>query len=100
MLKDIIKRNPLKEPTKKTITKEVKSLVELVKGECSRLSLQKILEVDNLNLFYTYYLNASIEAGFVEKTNPEKPQIASQKYRLTNKGFTLQKKLLKGKNKE
>ena len=100
MLEDIIKKNSFNEPAKKTVTKEIKSLVKLIRGECSRLSLQKILEVDNLNLFYTYYLNASIEAGLIEKTNPEKPQIASQKYRLTNKGLTLQKKLLKGKNKK
>ena len=99
MLEDIIRKNQFNNPpSEKPVTKEIKLLVKLIRGECSRISLQKSLDVDNRNLFHTYYINASLDAGFIEKTHPEKPQIASQKYRLTEKGLILQKNLLQEEN--
>ena len=99
MLEDIIRNNKVKDPVKRqTITSEIKCLMKFIKGECSRSSLQKILKIDNRNLFHTYYINASLNAGLIEKTYPDKPQIAFQKYRLTEKGLILQRKLLKEKN--
>lgn len=47
--------------------------------------------MDELNLadrknFRGLYLNPSIEAGFVERTVPDKPSSSKQRYRLTALG--------------
>ena len=72
---------------------EVKKLLNIITGECSRKELQEMLKLKNADHFRKAYLLHSIEAGLLEMTLPDKPQSRLQKYRLTEKGKTLQKSL-------
>lgn len=68
------------------VTPEVRALLKVVKGEMSRLEIQRRLRLaDEKNLRLRYLLPA-LKEGFVERTIPEKPRSRLQKYRLTARG--------------
>jgi ATP-dependent DNA helicase RecG len=75
------------------VTMEVRKLLNIMTGECSRRELQQMLNLKNADHFRKAYLLPSIEAGLLEMTLQDKPQSSLQKYRLTEKGKTLQKSL-------
>ncbi len=55
--------------------------------------LMKALKLKNRDHFHITYLKPAIENGFVEMTIPEQPKNRNQKYRLTEAGKKLRKKL-------
>ncbi len=68
-------------------------LVWKIQGEMSRDELMATLELKNRDNFQKSYIKPAIENGLLENTLPDKPTSKNQKYRLTKKGITLQKKL-------
>jgi predicted HTH transcriptional regulator len=68
-------------------------LVWKIKGEMSRDELMTSLELKNRDNFQKSYIKPAIENGLIENTIPDKKTSKNQKYRLTKKGITLQKKL-------
>ena len=61
-----------------------------MEGDNSRQELQDMLGLKNAEHFRKAYLLPVIETGVVEMTIPDKPKSRLQKYRLTEKGRTLQ----------
>jgi hypothetical protein len=59
----------------------------------SRLEIQEKLGLTDKRNFVGLYLNPAISKGYVEMTIPEKPKSSKQKYRLTEKGLEMKKKL-------
>jgi len=74
-------------------TVEVEHLVLALEGELKRQEIQKLLELKHEGNFRDNYLLPALKLGFIEMTDPEKPNNPKQKYRLTNKGKELKKKI-------
>ena len=74
------------------VTPQVESLLLVLKGELNRKELQKELKLSDRENFRTKYLQPALEIGLIEMTIPEKPNSSLQKYRLTTKGKSLNKK--------
>ena len=72
---------------------EVKRLLLVVAGDHSRKELEGLLGLKNAEHFRKSYLLPAINAGLVEMTLPDKPKSRLQKYRLTETGQSLQKRL-------
>ncbi|HNQ62905.1 MAG TPA: UvrD-helicase domain-containing protein [Syntrophorhabdaceae bacterium] len=70
----------------------VKRLIMLISGEMSRPELQKIVGINDISHFRGSYIIPALEQGLLEMTLPDKPKSRQQKYRLTEKGKTLQTK--------
>ena len=68
------------------VTPQVKKLLEAVKGDMTRETLQKTLGLDDKKSFRERYLKPALEEGLLEMTIPGKPQSRFQKYRLTKRG--------------
>ena len=77
----------------KEVTTEVKRLLLVVTEDYSRKELQNLLGLKNAEHFRKSYLLQAINAGLVEMTLPDKPKSRLQKYRLTETGQSLQKRL-------
>lgn len=75
------------------VTTEVKRLLFVITGEHSRKELQGLLGLKNAEHFRKAYLLPAINDGLVEMTLPGKPKSRLQKYRLTETGKSLQKRL-------
>ena len=58
-------------------------------------NIQSALQLKHRDYFRVNYMNPSIDQGFVERTNKEKPNSPLQKYSLTPKGIVLKEDLLK-----
>ena len=56
------------------------------KKEMTRNELQEALKLDNRGHFSREYIIPSIESGLIERTIPDQPRHAKQKYRLTELG--------------
>ena len=52
-----------------------------------------LLGLKHRKTFRTNYLQPLLDAGWLEMTIPDKPRSSRQKYRLTDKGRELQKRL-------
>lgn len=64
---------------------QVKLLLEILKNEPrSALDCMRKLGLSHRPTFRKNYLNPALEAGYVERTIPEKPNSRLQKYRLTD----------------
>jgi predicted transcriptional regulator len=59
----------------------------------SRDELMDALELKNRDNFQKTYIKPAAEDGLIELTLPDKKTSKNQKYRLTKKGKSLQKKL-------
>jgi predicted transcriptional regulator len=59
----------------------------------SRDELMDALELKNRDNFQKTYIKPAVEDGLIELTLPDKKTSKNQKYRLTKKGKSLQKKL-------
>lgn len=81
-------------------TVEVERVVLVLEGEMKRLEIQNLLELKHEGNFRDNYLLPALESGFIEMTMPDKPNSPKQKYRLSEKGLSLQKKLIQIKKKK
>jgi predicted HTH transcriptional regulator len=79
------------------VTAEVTRLLMALRGEMTRVDLQKALGLRHDEHFRLAYLQPAMTAGLVEMTVPDKPRSRSQKYRLTANGRATAKALLEGK---
>jgi predicted HTH transcriptional regulator len=77
------------------VTPEVIKLVKVVQGEMSRREISIQLAISDEKHFRENYQQIALKFGLLEMTIPDKPNSRLQKYRLTEKGKALQKKLTK-----
>ena len=63
------------------------------KKEMTRNELQEALKLDNRGHFSREYIIPSIESGLIERTIPDQPRHAKQKYRLTELGRNVAEEL-------
>jgi hypothetical protein len=75
------------------IQQNIMSLISVMNGEMSRSEMMTTLGVTRRETFYKNYLKPSIEKSLLEMTLPDSPRSRKQKYRLTNPGLRMQKKL-------
>ncbi|NUN08322.1 MAG: hypothetical protein HUU54_04020 [Ignavibacteriaceae bacterium] len=68
-------------------------LILVLSGEMNRPDLQKKLGIKDTKHFRNSYLKPALKKGWIEMTIPDKPKSKNQKYRLTEKGKLLKKKL-------
>lgn len=68
------------------VTIEVARLLNAMKGDMARASVQEVMGLKNADHFRKAYLLPALSAGMVEMTLPDKPNSKSQRYRLTPKG--------------
>jgi ATP-dependent DNA helicase RecG len=67
------------------VTPQVR-LLRVLRGEMSRHSLQRALQLKDPRHFREHYLVPCLAAGLIEMTMPDKPNSRLQRYRLTAKG--------------
>ena len=72
------------------LPKGVARLLKAFKGEMSVLEMMGALKLGGRRNFLEKYLSPAIELGLVEMTQPNSPRSPTQKYRLTEKGKSLQ----------
>ena len=72
------------------LPKGVARLLKAFKGEMSVLEMMGALKLGGRRNFLEKYLSPAIELGLVEMTQPNSPRSPTQKYRLTEKGRSLQ----------
>lgn len=73
------------------VTTQVEELLKIFTGEHTRQDLQDKLNLANRENFRKNYLQPALDNGLIELTIPEKPNSSKQKYRLTEKGYLIQK---------
>lgn len=66
-------------------------LIDSLTGELSRSELQNLLQLKDPEHFRTRYINAALEAGLIELTQPDKPNSSKQKYRLSPMGMRVKR---------
>ncbi len=71
------------------VTEEVGRMLQVIKGDMSRVQIMTALDLRHEEHFRLAYLIPALEAGLIERTIPEKPNSRLQKYRLTAKGQSL-----------
>ena len=73
------------------VTGEVRKRLLVCRGTLSRRELQQQLQLQlqSEENFRRLYLIPALEAGYIERTIPNKPNSRLQKYRLTAKGAAL-----------
>ena len=69
-------------------------LVLFLLKEMGRSELMTAMGLKNRSHFASNYLEPALKEGFIEMTLPDSPQSKKQKYRLTEKGKTLQKEII------
>ena len=74
-------------------TMQVLQLIEVLFGELSREELQEKLAINNRDYLRKSFINAALNAGYIEMLIPEKPKSKNQRYRLSIAGKLLQEKL-------
>lgn len=75
------------------VTPQVELLIKVIKGDESREELQEKVNIKDREYFRKSFINEALNQGFIELTIPDKPTSKNQKYRLSQKGRTLKKKL-------
>lgn len=74
------------------VTGQVAGLLRAVgEGSWSRKELMEKLSLKGRDNFEKLYLAPALEAGFIERTIPDKPNSRLQQYRLTDKGRSVLK---------
>lgn len=68
-------------------------LVVILDDEMSRQELMNILSLKHIPTFRENYLTPALEGGLIEMTLPNTPKSVKQKYRLTDKGVEIRKKI-------
>ena len=64
------------------------------------MEIQELLRLKDRENFVSNYLVPSLDSAYIEMTIPEIPTHQDQRYRLTEKGMKLKKKLKKSKGKK
>ncbi len=72
---------------------EVQKVVSTLEGEMKRSEIQKIIGLKHDDYFRLHYIEPSMKAGLIEMTHPDSPNHPNQKYRLTEEGIKLKKKI-------
>ena len=67
-------------------SKQVARLLVRMKGEMTVLEMMAALKLGGRRNFLERYLTPAIDAGWVERTEPDSPHSPTQRYRLTAKG--------------
>jgi ATP-dependent DNA helicase RecG len=75
------------------VTPQVESLISVMHTEHTREELMQKLGLTDRKNFSKMYLQKALESQIIELTIPDKPTSSKQKYRLTQKGRELQKRL-------
>ena len=75
------------------LSSTLQKMIKVMDGECSRVELMKILQLNNYSHFNQNILNKALRLTLIEKTQPQSPNSPTQKYRLTEKGLQLQEYL-------
>ncbi len=75
------------------VTPQVEKLILILGGEMTRQELQDSLNLSDRMNFLKTYLQPAIESGVLQMTIPNKPKSRDQRYRLTNAGKELKKRL-------
>ena len=75
------------------VTEQVRKLLLVFKNEHSKNELMKLLKISHREHFRDAYIKKAMELNLIEPTIPDKPTSSKQKYRLTQKGRELQKRL-------
>jgi hypothetical protein len=81
------------------VQEEIRRIILVSTGDSRRLDLQQKLQLKSDDYFRLNYINPAVESGYLELTYPESPNHPQQKYRLSEKGKALKKKLQKSKRK-
>jgi hypothetical protein len=68
-------------------------LLSVLKGVEDRETLQRALGLKARKNFRLLYLVPALDAGLIEMTIPDKPRSSKQKYRLTERGKVILKKI-------
>ena len=75
------------------VTEAIRRVVLVLYGEMKRIEIQEALQLRHQESFRDLYLIPAMDKGFVEMTIPDKPNSSKQRYRLTQKGLELKKKI-------
>jgi ATP-dependent DNA helicase RecG len=82
------------------VLETVKRVVLVLEGDLKRVEIQELLGLRDRVNFVSNYLEPSLFSFHIEMTIPEIPTHQEQRYRLTDKGLALKKKLQKSKKKK
>ena len=77
----------------KGLSKAAIKVIKLLEHECGLREIATFIQHSNLTKLRNGIMASLIEAGFVELSQPDSPRSPTQKYRLTEKGRALLKKL-------
>lgn len=72
---------------------EVQKVVGALDVEMKRSEIQEKLGLKHDDYFRLHYIEPALKGGFIEMKYPERPNHPNQKYRLTEKGEKLKKKI-------
>lgn len=75
------------------VTPEVKRVIKCILGEMSRQEIKNLLRLKDDEHFRKSYLNPALSSGMIEMTISEKPRSSKQKYRITDLGKKVVKKI-------
>ena len=76
---------------------EVRKMIFVLNGEMKRSEIQQILQLKHDVFFRTQDIIPALNSGFIEMKYPDIPNHPKQRYRLTEKGKTMKKKIEKFK---
>lgn len=75
----------------------MEKLILILQGEMTRTELQELIGLKDEKHFRHNYQQKSLKLGIMEMTIRDKPTSKNRKYRLTEKGKEIQKRLWKEK---
>ena len=89
MIRDALRENLSHHGTPQVaphVTPQVAAVLRVLHGEMSREQLQAALGLADRKSFHQRYLLPALQAGWIERTRPDKPQSRLQQYRLSEQG--------------
>ena len=75
------------------VNTEVINMLKVLKGNMSRKEIMAQMNLVNEKHFREYYQQRCVKLGLIEMTIPDKPRSSRQKYRITEKGKALLRKM-------
>ena len=76
---------PVAPPVTPPVTMQIERLLAVMDEEKTRDELQNLLGISDKKYFLKSFLKQAINAGFIEMTDPLKPNNKNQKYRITKR---------------